>query len=214
MNKLAAATARLAVIDPDYSLAESSPADKKSVLFGVEPLSAMTMTFILLVLSHYLIIVEYNLRLILLRLLSIIVPLCLGFICRENPKRRTLAVEFGYGLIVAILAILVMSTVVSKVDKVPVLPQDFYEWKEFAEYGASIAFGFFTGVILRRIVIATNSSVPKPPWLIAVASRALTARLGGAKAGLNMKTAQLVVSTAAAIASVTMSIVTGLSRFF
>ena len=65
-----------------------------------------------------------------------------------------MAIEFFYGVVVAVLSILVMAKVVGKLDNVPVLPRNAYEWREFAEYGASIAFGFFTGVIIRQTVIA------------------------------------------------------------
>ena len=65
-----------------------------------------------------------------------------------------MAIKFVSGVVVAILSILVMAKIVGTVDHVPVLPRNAYEWREFAEYGASIAFGFFTGVVIRQIVIA------------------------------------------------------------
>ena len=53
---------------------------------SIEPLAAMAMTFILLVIAHYIIIVEYSLPLIFLRVVSIVVPLAFGFLCRESER--------------------------------------------------------------------------------------------------------------------------------
>ena len=92
--------------------------------------------------------------------MSIVVPFVFGFLCRESG-RRTMAIGLFYGVMVAVLAILVMAKVVGKIDNVPVLPRNAYEWREFAEYGASIAFGFFTGVIIRQTVIAMLAPRPR-----------------------------------------------------
>ena len=111
IEKLAAATERLEVLEAAASgepLAAVSAPRRKPVytLPGVEPIAAMTLTFILLVLAHYLIIVEYNLPLVFLRIVSILLPLTFGFFCRESG-RPTIAIEFIYGLVVAMASILI-----------------------------------------------------------------------------------------------------------
>jgi hypothetical protein len=180
---------------------------------GIEPLSALALTFIVLVIAHYIIIVEYSLPLIALRIVSIVVPLAFGFLCRES-ERFPLLFEFVCGLVVAVISILVMSKVVGVLDKVPVLPRNLYEWEEFAEYGASIAFGFFTGVVVRRTVIAMASPHIQPHWAIGLLSKAVYDKLGGEAAGFNMKTIQIVISTGTAVASAITSVITGLNNFF
>lgn len=183
-----------------------------SLLPGIESISAMALAFIVLVVAHYVIIIEYSMPLIVLRVVSIAVPLAFGLLCRET-ERETLAVEFLYGVIIALASILVMSKVVGKIDTVPVLPRNAHEWREFAEYGASIAFGFFTGVIIRRMLIAAKTPDVKPPWLIDMASRALAKKIGD-KPGFNLATIQSLVSAASAAGSGVTSVVTGLSQFF
>lgn len=180
---------------------------------SIEPLSAMALTFIVLVAAHYVIIVQFSLPLIFLRVVSIVAPLAFGFFCRES-LRFPLVMEFGYGLVVAVASILVMSMVVGKLDNVPVLPRNLYEWKEFAEYGASIAFGFFTGVVARQTVIAMISPHVQPHWAIGLLSKAVSDKLGGPEAGFNVKTIQTLISTGTAIGSAITSVITGLSQFF
>lgn len=218
MEKLAEATRRLEVLQaaqpgagvPAAVAARPAPA---ATLPGIEPLTAAVLTFIALVAAHYLIIVAYSLPLIVLRVVSIGVPLALGFLCKEI-RPRTMVPEFIIAVVTAVVSILVMSFIVSKVDNVPVLPRNVVEWREFAEYGASIAFGFFTGVVLRQTFIAMNAPQAEPNWLITLASRAISSKLGGEKAGLNYKTIHTLISSAIAAASAVTSVVTGLSQFF
>jgi hypothetical protein len=220
MDKLAEATKRLEVLEAIHPGAEitafaaAKPAPVPvSPLPGIEALTAAVLTFITLVVAHYVIIVAYSLPLILLRVVSIVLPLLFGFLCKES-RSQTMIVEFIVGLVTAVVSILVMSYIVGKIDNVPVLPRNFYEWREFAEYGASITFGFFTGVVLRQALTAMMMPQAEPNWLIGVTSRAISRKLGGEAAGFNIKTIQTLISTATAIGSAVTSIVTGLSQFF
>ena len=218
ITKLADATARLEAFESvspgehPVATATSRPT-APSTLLGIEPLAAMAVTFILLVFSHYVIVVEYNLALIFLRCVSIVIPLVFGFLCRGSG-RRSMGVGFVYGLAVAVLSILVMATIVGKVDHVPVLPRNFYEWREFAEYGASIAFGFFTGVVIRQTLIAMRSQQAAQSVLIAMISKIVAEKLGGQAAGFNMRTIQSLVSMAVAAGSAITSVISGLRLFF
>jgi hypothetical protein len=219
MAKLDEATKRLEVFEAAYPTSEHPiltsvrPTPPGYTLPGVDPLAAMGMTFILLVLAHSFIIVEYSLPLILLRSVSIAVPLVFGFLCRESGQ-RSLAAGFFYGVVIAVLSILVMSKVVGKLDHVPVLPRNGYEWREFVEYGASIAFGFFTGVVIRQTVIAMRSPSAASNRIIGMAAKALAEKLGGEAAGFNVKTVQSLLSAAIAAGSGIASIITGFSQFF
>jgi hypothetical protein len=219
MDKLAEASSRLLALEaqaaPQQAVAAGvtlPPPAPSSPLPSIQPLSAISLTFILLVAAHYIIIVEYSLPLIFLRVASIIIPVLLGFLCRESGY-RSMILELLYGVAIAVAAILVMSMIVGKIDKVPVLPRNAYEWREFAEYGASIAFGFLTGVIARQTVIAMVSPTAKPNWLIEKISRAVSDTLGD-EIGLNVKTVRLVISTGSTIISAVTSLVTGLGSFF
>jgi hypothetical protein len=218
MQKVAATSRRLEALEGSLSAeqlaltgtARPAPAP---LLPSIEPLSAISLTFILLVAAHYVIIIEYSLPLIFLRVMSIAIPVVFGFLCRESGY-RTMLVEFFYGLAIAVASILVMSMLVGKIDKVPVLPRNAFEWQEFAEYGASITFGFFTGVIARQTVIAMRAPAANNNWMIERLSREISERLGGEQAGLNTKTIRFVISTVSGMISAATSVITGLSQFF
>jgi hypothetical protein len=218
MQKVADSNRRLEALEASLSSEQLASAGKPRsapapVLPSIEPLSAISLTFILLVAAHYVIIVEYSLPLVFLRVASIAIPVVFGFLCRESGY-RTMLIEFFYGVAIAVAAILVMSMIVGKIDKVPVLPRNGYEWQEFAEYGASIAFGFFTGVIARQTVIAMRSPAAETSWVIERLSREISERLGGEQAGLNTKTIRFVISTVSGIVSAATSVITGLNQFF
>ena len=215
MDKLADATNRLEILEggaPQEQLAVVTAARRTQTfaLPTINPITAMALAFILLVAAHFIIIIQYSLPLIQLRVVSIVVPIAFGFVCKELEK-RTLLFEFVYGLIIAVAAIFAMSTIVGKIDNVPVLPRNAYEWREFAEYGASITFGFLTGAIIRQTVIAMISPDVKPNWLLGLISRAIAEKFGGEDA---VETIQSGVSLVTAVACGITSAYTGLSKFF
>src|SRR5262245_46354514 len=135
---------------PGAAAAPAAPAGLIS--FGLPTLSrtaAVLCTFLALVLAHFIIIVQFDLSLIYLRIVSIVVPMMFGFLYQEHT-RRYLPIAFAVGVGIAVVSILTMSAIVAKLDKISVLPHDAAGWREFAEYSASIAFGFFTGVLIRQ----------------------------------------------------------------
>jgi hypothetical protein len=227
MDKLAEAGKRIEVLEgagaAEPSAAATGPAMRRhdDALPTLTPLSSLSLMFISLMLAHFVIIVEYSLPLIVLRAVSIILPLGFGFLCQDTPN-RTLLVEFIWGLVIAMAAILAMSAVVGRLDHVPVLPRSAYEWREFIEYGASVTFSFFTGVIIRHTVIAMRDPDESHSRLIASATRAFARRVGGKLgrtldrkvAGVDLRKVGPIVRTAAAIASATVSVTTGFKHFF
>jgi hypothetical protein len=217
MEKLAEATQRLEALEAanpgkPAAIARAAMPPPASFPPAITPVSAMALAFIVLVSVHFIIIVEYDLPLILLRIVSIIVPLAFGFLCRESGH-RTPVVEFVYGLAIAIASIFAMSAIVGKVDNVPVLPRNVYEWREFAEYGASITFGFFTGVIIRRTMIAMRAAAAMQDRLSAAMLRAVARMSGGRLSQVDVKRVEPIFRTVAALASMIVSITTGLRQF-
>jgi hypothetical protein len=178
----------------------------------LSPLSALSLMFVALMLAHFLLIVEWNLPLILLRTVSILVPLMFGFLYEETPG-RTLLVEFACGVLIAVAAIFTMAAVIGRLDHVPMLPTDRYEWREFIEYGTSIAFGFFTGVIVRHAVIGMYLPADRPGRLISRIWRSFAQR-NGRIAGIDLKRFWPILRTAAAIGSGIVSITTGFKQSF
>lgn len=197
-----------------------SPPAAGLINFGLPTMSrpaAAAYTFLALVLAHFIIIVHLDLSLIYLRIVSIVVPVVFGFLYQEHAKHN-LPLAFATGAVTAVASILTMSAVIAKLDNVPVLPHDAAGWREFAEYGASITFGFFTGVLIRQSLILARSPTIMSNRLIRTATHFVQAKLGmsgGKKGKGDIDTAKIeaAISTAVSVGTAVISIVTGLRQF-
>jgi hypothetical protein len=201
------------------SAAATARVPRQSTL-GLPTLSraaALAYTFIALVFAMFLIIVQLDLSLIFLRVVSIIIPMVFGFLY-EDPPRRHLPLAFLSGLAIAVISILTMSALVAKLDKVPVLPQDAAGWREFAEYGASITFSFFTGALIRQALIAIRSPSPRASKLIRMLSAYIMEKLGIAKGkrgakGFSLENVEAMVTSGIGAVTALISVYTGLRQF-
>lgn len=228
LEKIDEVTKRLDALETASNGAAQPAAGATAVVFGAPPAdaavsgglptmsraAALAYTFIALVIAHFLIIVTFDLPLIYLRIVSILVPMAFGFLYQEQP-RRYLLIAFAAGLAVAIASILTMSAIVAKLDKVSILPHDAAGWREFAEYSASIAFGFFTGVLIRQSLILARSPTIMSNRLIRTATQFVQAKLGMSKGKENVDTARIeaAISTAVSVGTAIISAVTGLRQF-
>ena len=191
------------------------------ISFGLPTLpraTAVVCTFLALVLAHFVIVVHFDLSLIYLRIVSILAPMAFGFLYQEHLKRY-LPIAFAAGVAVAIVSILTMSAIVAKLDKVPILPHDAAGWREFAEYSASIAFGFFTGVLVRQSLIVARSPTIMSNRLIMILTRFVQAKLGmtakskRGKDDIDTAKIEAAISTAVSVGTAVISVVTGLRQF-
>jgi hypothetical protein len=179
---------------------------------GLAPLSAVALCIIALVVAHFFIVVQYDLRLAYLRMALFALPLLFGLLFREDGERHLLW-DIAAGLSVAVLSTLAMLVIVSKIDDVPILPDNAQEWRELGYYVASIAFGFFTGALVRQIVGATVSPTMPRSKIIGRTSRYIAARMAGSEPTAlekNLKRAQTVVSAVMALGSAILSVASGL----
>lgn len=179
--------------------------------------AAALCTYLGLVLAHFIIIVQFDLSLLYLRLVSIVLPMMFGFLY-EQHARRYLPIAFGVGVGIAVVSIITMSAVIAKLDNVPILPHDAAGWREFVEYSASIAFGFFTGVLIRQSVILARSPTIMSNRTIRLVTQLVQAKLGmnkGKKGKGDLDTAKIeaMISTAISVGTAVISAVTGLRQF-
>jgi hypothetical protein len=106
-----------------------------------------------------------------------------------------------------------MSAIVGKLDNVPVLPRNAYEWREFAEYGISIAFGFLTGVLIRQIVTATRASSGSIKGRrLSAATRVVASMFHKVSEG-DLTKMESVVRVGSAVVTALVSITMGLKQF-
>ena len=116
----------------------------QGILFWLAPL-------LLLLIAHALITVVYDLNTLVLRIVSLLIPLPFGLLLTRNGPRRIGPWLFA-AFTMAACAVLGMSTLTAWVDQAPILPQDKREWKEFVEYAASVGFSFVTGMVIGRML--------------------------------------------------------------
>jgi len=180
----------------------------------VAPVFAITLTIVALVVAHLLIIVTYDLNLVYLRVVSILFPLAFGFAMAQSPK-RSLAVDALSALGIAVISILIMSFVVSRTDNVPIMPHSAEDWREFIQYGASIAFGFIAGVLGRQWIENQRAPVPVEGGLTSDISRLIARKRRGKQSEefeKNLKRVETLVGSVMAIGAAFFSVATGLGH--
>lgn len=176
--------------------------------------SCVLLTYIALVTAHFFIIIEYDLSLIWLRLLSIFIPLYFAATFRGNENVKSSQILIT-SICLSLLAIMTMAFLVSRVDKVPLLPASKVEWKEFIEYGISISSGFMTGFLLRRSHIIFTSTHNSELLIQSDIARALKKKLSVTdnKGELSIDKISGIITTSASVATGLISLVTGLNKF-
>lgn len=105
---------------------------------------------LLLLVAHFLLVIVIDAHTLWLRIFSLLIPLPFG-IALMNRRWRPLPPWSLAAFAMAGCAVLGMSGLTSLVDHTAVLPQDRREWREFAEYAASVGFSFITGMLLGRL---------------------------------------------------------------
>jgi hypothetical protein len=120
-----------------------TPAD-----FWVRHLALYVVPPILLLLAaHLLLIVKLDVNPIIMRFVSMLIPLPFGF-CLAWIAHLGWRVALGLGLIVGVVSVAGMASIIGYIDAVPVMPQNFQEWRETIEYATSITLAVLTGYLL------------------------------------------------------------------
>lgn len=178
---------------------------RSAALFLVLPL-------VLLLVGHGLITIVYDTKLLYLRLLSIVVPALFGYALMSSRSHKLIP-WFIAASGLAIASVFGMSYMTHLVDGTPVMPQNVFEWREFFEYGVSIAASFLAGMILGRAAYIKNHPMIKS--MVGGAYSALAAKLGKENIDADgtfklMKLLNDHISTVTALGSTALSVYTGL----
>jgi len=169
---------------------------------------------VLLLAAHGLIVIALDLDTLYLRIVSLLVPLPFGFMLLRRAPRSL----WGAGLAafaMAILAVLGMSGVVAYTDGVPWLPQGRVEWREFAEYAASVGFSYLTGMLLGRLLSfraepLTSGALLGGGWKVALARHLVSGPPNIKKIEAAVNRINEVSNTAVAFGTTALSLYTGL----
>jgi hypothetical protein len=180
LEELHAMAARLDAMEHLVEHLHSAPARPSEPPVAAPEISrnaAVLSCIVGLLLGHFLLIVVIDARLIFLRLLSILLPLCFGFLCR-SAARWSIPADLGTGLLIAAVSTLGMSLVVAKLDHTPILPQSPEDWREFLEYGLSITLGFVSGSFARYCLKIAAGRTDRLAFAANVAGYKRLTRLG------------------------------------
>jgi hypothetical protein len=187
---------------------------KRLPLPSLAPVLAIGLSILALVIAHFFIIVTYDLNLVYLRLASIVFPLGFGYLMATAPP-RSLAVDFVSALGIAVISILIMNFVMLEAFHIPILPQNAEDWHEDIEYGTSIAFGFFAGVLGRRWYEGWSAPKAQGNRLATDISRLIARRHRGKQSEefeKKLKRVETLVGSVMAIAAAVFSVATGLGH--
>jgi hypothetical protein len=106
---------------------------------------------LLLLITHYLMTMTFDVNVAWLRVASLIIPLPFG-IAAYAVSRIGFKGAFGLGALTAALSVTGMMIVVGLHDNVSIFPESAQDWREAFEYGLSIALAFGTGDIIANVV--------------------------------------------------------------
>lgn len=161
-----------------------------------------------LLLAHWLIIIQFDLNPLYLRIAALLLPLPFALFL----AKRGLGLWAGFvlGGFLAVSAVFGMSALTGAVDGTPVLPQNALEWREFVEFSASVAFSFLTGLLLvqRRLAL---SKMPNTQGVIVYLAGHLN--IGGLTLPEKIERLNELWGKVVAAATTVISVYTGLKDF-
>ena len=106
---------------------------------------------VLLVITHVLVTIVFNISPLPLRLASVVIPLLFGLLA--YPLNRVwFEGALALGFATAALSVAAMLIVTGLHDQVPIVPGSWFEWREVVEYGASILLAFLSGNLLGVLI--------------------------------------------------------------
>jgi hypothetical protein len=152
--------------------------------WGRHVLTMVLPIVVLLLIAHVLVIVVFNLNPMVLRILSVLIPLPFGFALRF-VSHHGLRSAFAVGAAAGVIAVLGMSAVIGVIDRTPILPDTLRDLREMLEYMASIMLSVVTGNILAFAVLRmlpSSMSGRRKPNPLAMRIAVITGAGGGKQA--------------------------------
>jgi hypothetical protein len=169
---------------------------------------------VLLLFAHFLVVLVFDLPTLVLRLVSIAIPLPIA-VWMTLHRRIHPWFEVSMALSIGLIAVGAMSYVVSVHEHTSLLPETAREWRETFEYVASIAFAYGTGVLISAALQARSGAPNRAGQATLKLAQAVASVTGKAiKTGPEIKKhvdlIQALINFLALLASGAMAIVTGL----
>lgn len=134
---------------------------------------------VLLLAAHYLMVIRFDVKVIYLRIVSMLLPLPFGFLLFWK-MRASIGPVALIASVVGLVAVLGMLAVVGLIDQVPIIPRDGREWQEALEYALSIMLATVTGYMIARIVVRYLSTSPRSGGISNSIAREIASFMGPA----------------------------------
>ncbi|HXJ84097.1 MAG TPA: hypothetical protein VMS64_36110 [Candidatus Methylomirabilis sp.] len=169
----------------------------------------------LLLLAHALIVFVFDLSTVVLRLVSIVIPLLVAVWMTLRRQIRPW-LEVAMAVSIGLAAVSGMSYVTAAREHSTFLPDNAREWRETLEYVASIAFAYGTGVMLARAVQQARAGASNRTGQVtrqlaeALAAAVGTVATKGPQIKKHVELIQGLINTVMLLATGFMAIVTGL----
>lgn len=167
-------------------------------------LKTLLPAFALLVAAHGVLLFVFDVKPLILRVATLLIPMPFGFLLASHFAGR-LWKSIGAGFIVALAAVWAMLVVTATIDKVPVLPQDGRDLREIAEYVLGIGLAFAAGVMLGEFFPAFKEKGSPPHRVMLLVARAVTpdedGKLGIEKAAKQIDKLMKAAAPAATVAA-------------
>ena len=175
--------------------------------------AAVAVVFLLLA-AHWMIVFVYDWPTLVLRLVSIAIPLPLA-VWLTLRYRISPAMEILFGLVIGAIAVFGMAYVTGIHEKTAFLPENMREWQETLEYIASIMFAHLTGVLVSSAMQARSGAQNRAGEATLRLAQVIAFVTGRAVANgpaikKHVDTVQNVISNLMPVASAIMAIVTGI----
>jgi hypothetical protein len=172
---------------------------------------------ILLIAAHFLIMAALNISPLYLRFASIVIPLPFGFagLWLSHHGIRWSILD---GIFIGLVSVTGMLTIVAFIDHVPILPENFRDWRETLEYVVSIALANVTGTVIavlaRRMLPRRLDATGAPGPLAIIIARMIGRHVGDQAVRRRAQKIQdnfgTVATAAGALAAAAGSIYTGI----
>jgi hypothetical protein len=197
---------------PVEVVVENEAQPKPGYAFAV--IQVLLPALILLVAAHGFLLFVYDVKPLYLRVATLLIPVPFGFyLALHHPQEFNKSVIAAAAL--AIAGVFSMLAVTATIDKVPLLPQDFRDWRETIEYMLSIALAFTTGLLLGKYRAHRNLEQVQKNKFVLLLTRAFTpndeGKLGIEKAYKKVNKMVEAVTPAATGAA---SVYAGIKSFF
>jgi len=189
---------------------------------GMRPLAAffsfIVLPIALLLAAHAATVLVYDFPTWVLRVLSILIPIPIGF-WRANSLRRPLWSDALVAVFVGAISVAAMSVVLAWYDNASPMPQDEREWREVIDYAISIALSYLTGTFIGRWLVRRRQAQSGSGKLALEIARIMSGNKPPSKTMLNraqaaVKHVSAGMSYVVPIVTAAGALVTGLRKLF